>query len=171
MNVNENTVNAIYILIKQCFEENRWLDRMVSVLGVNFVCNQSSNLIHHNIAHAYPKLSDKIGEMCLERYNIAVEYGETQEGKQNYASVSAMIQELENRSIDFQSMFMGVMKIAWDNNDLQIYSDLSDILSDYNFIVEQVILLNDKIQFYGENEIMKFDHDIDKFWILDENLF
>jgi hypothetical protein len=171
VNVSEKTIDGLYVLIKQCFEENRWTDRMVSVLGVKFACNQSSLLIHHGVAHAYPKLSDKIGELCLERYNIPVEYGSTNEGKQEYGSVMSMIQELEDRSIAFQNMLMGVMKIAWEDNDLQVYSDLSEILSDYNFIVEQVILLNDKMHYYGEDGIMKFDHDVDKFWSLDENLF
>mgnify|MGYP000865119161 FL=1 len=62
-------------------------------------------------------------------------------------------------------MYMGAMKVAFENNDLQVYSDLSDLLVDYNKIVEQVILLNDKIKSYGSN-VMGFDQGIDTFWIL-----
>lgn len=168
MNVSQSTIKALYDLIGECFQYNRWFDRWVSILGVNFACNQASLLIHHNIAHFYPALSDKIGERCLERYNIPVEYAATDEGKQNYNSVTDMIGQAEAKVIDFQNMFVAVIKIAKDNEDINVYADLLDMLKHYNIIVEQLILLNDKIGHYGESETMKFDHDIDTFWIIGE---
>lgn len=166
MNVTKPTINALYDIIGQCFQYNRWLDRFVSVLGVKFAMSNTAKLIHDGISHEYPKLSDEIGELCLERYNILVEYASTEEGKQDYESVTEMIGLLEAKIIDFQNMFMGVMKIAFDNNDLNVYSDLFDIMKKHNKIVGQVILLNDKIVNYGEEKIMSFDAQIDKFWIL-----
>ena len=165
MNVQQSTIDSIYELIKQCFVMNRKLDRMVSVMGVNFACNYSANKCHLGIAHYYPNLSDQIGERCLERYNIDIKYGETPSGKEDYLSVADIIQTMEDKVVEFQNMYMGAMKVAFENNDLQVYSDLSDLLVDYNKIVEQVILLNDKIKAYGSN-VMGFDHDIDTFWVL-----
>lgn len=165
MNVQQSTIDSIYELIKQCFVMNRKLDRMVSVMGVNFACNHSANKCHLGIAHYYPNLSDQIGERCLERYNIDIKYGETPSGKEDYLSVEDIIQTMEDKVVEFQNMYMGAMKVAFENNDLQVYSDLSDLLVDYNKIVEQVILLNDKIKTYGSN-VMGFDHDIDTFWVL-----
>ena len=46
---------------------------------------------------------------------------------------------MEDKVIEFQNMFMGACKVAFDNGDIQIYSDLIDLLKDYNKIVEQVI--------------------------------
>jgi len=166
MNVTKSTIDALYEIIGQCFQYNRWIDRLVSVLGVNFACNNTAKLLHSQIAHEFPNISDKIGEKCLERYNITVEYESTSEGKQNYNSVTEMIGLLETKIIDFQNMLMAAMKIAFENNDLQVYADLSDILKDYNNMVGQVILINDKIKFYGEEKIMQFDAQIDKFWNL-----
>ena len=165
MNVQQSTIDSIYELIKQCFVMNRKLDRMVSVMGVNFACNHSAEKYLLGIAHFYPQFSDFLGERCLERYNIDVQYGETPSGKEDYLSVEDIIQTMEDKVIEFQNMYMGAMKVAFDNNDLQVYSDLSDLLVDYNKIVEQVILLNDKIKAYGSN-VMAFDHDIDTFWVL-----
>ena len=166
MNVTEKTIEALYALITECFKQNRFLDRFVSVLGVEFACNQAANLIHHNIAHYFPVLSDNVGERTLERYNITVKYGATPAGEQEYTSVTEMMQILEDDMIAFQNIYMGVMKIAWNNDDLQVYTDLGDLLEGVNRMVEQAILLNDKIKYYGEDKIMSFDHDIDKFWIL-----
>ncbi len=167
MNVSDSTKNALYEMVSQCFQMNRWLDRWVSVLGVEFACNNSSNLIHQNIAHYFPQLSDKIGEKCLERYNITVEYGATDEGKQSYTSVEDMIQQMEDKIINFQNMFIGCLKLSFNNGDLQVYTDLSELLKGYNEIVEQTILLNDKIKAYGSN-VVAFDHDVETFWKLGE---
>jgi hypothetical protein len=165
MNVQDKTVESIYELIKQLFLENRIFDRLVSVLGVDFACSNSASKIHEKISHYFPLLSDKIGEKCLERYNISIQYGSTPEAKKDYISVEEIIQIMEDEVVTTQNMYMGAMKVAFENNDLQVYSDLSDLLVDYNKIVEQVILLNDKIKAYGSN-VMGFDHDIDTFWIL-----
>ena len=62
-------------------------------------------------------------------------------------------------------MMMGCAKIAFDNNDIHVYADLLDLLEDVNKIVEQVILLSDKIDIYGDSP--SFDaHIKDNFWIL-----
>ena len=166
MNISETTKNVLYEIIKQCFVENRKFDRMVSVLGVKFACNKSANLIHHGIAHLFPAISDTIGEKCLERYNIDVIYGETPDGAETFGSVGEIINEMERRIIVFQAMLMGACSIAQENKDINIYADMLDVLKDFNVIVEQAILLKDKYGFYGEENIMAFDHDIDDFWIL-----
>ena len=166
MIISNETQEALMEIIKQCFVENRKFDRMVSVLGVEFACNNSASLIHQNIAHYFPQLSDKIGELCLERYNISIIYGETPKGDERFGSAVEIVKEIERRTLAFQAMLMGVCKIALDNNDINVYSDLLPLLSDYNKIVEQSILLSDKIGYYTESNIMNFDHDIEHFWIL-----
>ena len=169
MMVSKPTQDAIFELIKAAYSANRFLDWCVSVLNVKFAMNQTANLIHRGIAHWFPALSDKIGEQTLERYNISVIYGETPSGAEDYNRASDIIAEVERRVIDFQTMFMGVCKIALDNNDIHVYSDLLDMLEDVNKIVEQVILLNDKMEVYGEERIGAYDHDVPVFWILKED--
>lgn len=165
MIVSENTIQAVTDLIRMCFEQNRAFDRMVSVLGVDFACNNSAELIHKNIAHAFPALADDFGAKCLERYNISVKYGETPAAEKDYSSVEEIIAEMRDRSLDFQIALMGACKISFENNDIHVYSDLLDILRGYNDIVEQLILLYDKIKAYGNN-VMAFDHDIAMFWVM-----
>ena len=168
MLVTQETINAVTELVGECFEMNRHLDRLVSVLGVKFAYNQTAELVHHGIAHYYPALSDKIGELALERYNIPVYYAATPDGGQDYSSVTEIIKDLEKVNINFQTMMMGCAKIAFDNNDIHVYADLLDLLKDVNKIVEQVVLLSDKIDIYGDNP--SFDaHIKNNFWILGEN--
>ena len=167
MLVTQNTINAVTELIGECFKMNRHLDRLVSVLGVEFAYNNTANLVHQGIAHYYPMLADSLGERCLERYNIPVYYAATPDGGQDYSSVIEIIKDLEKVNINFQAMMMGCAKIAFDNNDIHVYADLLDLLKDVNKIVEQVVLLSDKIDIYGDSPA--YDHDIPDFWILGEN--
>lgn len=164
MLVTQNTINAVMELIGECFYANRMLDRCVSVLGTDYVYNQTADLVHKNIAHFYPALADKISESCLERYNISVIYSATPEGNKNYSSVTEIIKDIEKISIDFQAMMMGCIKIALENNDIHVYSDLLDLLEDVSKIVEQVVLLADKIDIYGGNP--NFDAHVKDFWVL-----
>lgn len=171
MNVSKNTQEALMEFIKQCFVENRKLDRLVSVLGVKFVCNNMAKLIHLHISHYFPGLSDKVGELCLERYNIPVEYGETPSGYEDYTTVTEIIQVLQDRTIEFQNMFIGLCKVAFENNDLHVFANLQSLLKGYNYIVEQAILLNDKIHGYGESNAISMDaHVTDWFWVIPEDI-
>lgn len=167
MIVSEATQKALTEIIGQCFRENRYLDRLVSVLGVKFAYNNTADLIHHGIAHYFPALSDEIGEKCLERYNIPVYYEATPSGGQDYSSVNEIIKDLEERMIDFQSALMGVCRIAQENGDIHVYVDILDMLEDFNEIVEQAILLSDKIDAY--NGSISYDaHIKEHFWLLDK---
>ena len=167
MIVTENTVAAVTELIGECFRMNRHIDRLVSILGVEFAYNNTADLIHQGIAHYYPNLADMLGEKCLERYNIPVYYPATPAGGQKYQSVREIIADLEDKNIEFQTMMMGCCKIAFDNNDIHVYAELLDLLKDVNKIVEQVILLKDKIDIYKDNP--SYDSHVYKFWILGEN--
>lgn len=166
MNVSDNTIQACYELIKQCFQNNRKLDRLVSILGVQFAMNNTAELLHMGYAHRFPQISDEIGHKCLEAYNIPVEYGATDEGRQNYSSVAEMVQIVEDISIDFQNMLAKAIMIAQENQDINVYVELVSILRDFNPLVEQAILLNDKIKLYG-SALYDFDaHIKDNFWAL-----
>ena len=167
MIVTQATIDAVTELIGDCFKMNRHLDRLVSVLGVEFAYNNTANLVHRGIAHYYPMLADSLGEKCLERYNVPVYYAATPEGGQDYTSVTEIIKDLEKVNIDFQTKMMGCCKVAFENNDIHVYADLLDLLEDVNKIIEQVILLSDKIDVYKDNP--SYDNHVTGFWILGED--
>ena len=168
MIVTQATIDAVTELIGDCFKMNRHLDRLVSVLGVEFAYNNTANLVHQGIAHYYPMLADSLGEKCLERYNVPVYYAATPEGGQDYTSVTEIIKDLEKVNIEFQTKMMGCCNVAFENNDIHVYTELLDLLEDVNKIVEQVILLSDKIDVYKDN--VSYDaHISEHFWILGED--
>lgn len=167
MIVTKETQNAVMRLIGDSFAANRFIDRVQTVIGVSFAYNNTAKLIHHGIAHYMPLLADNIGERCLERYNIPIVYAPTPAGDEIYASVMDAIDALYNYIIEYQALFMGVCEIAQNNKDIHVYAELLDLLKDFNKIVEQVILLKDKIHLYGKDP--SFDaHVLNHFNILIE---
>mgnify|MGYP001201172226 FL=1 len=166
MNVNNATIEVLYTLIGECFRQNRSFDRSVSVLGTKFAMNNTAKLCHEGIAHYFPKLADEIGEKCLERYNIDVKYEATPEGVEDYNNPKDIIYAMRDRTLEFQNMLMGCIVIVEKNQDIQCYVDLLDMLKDYNKIVEQTILMVDKVELYGDNMSSYDAHIKSHFWIL-----
>lgn len=164
MLVTQETINAIYEIVGESFKANRLLDRCVSVLGVKFACNNASKHIHRELAHLYPLLADRFGEI-IEAYNIPIEYAATPSGKQDYESVEQIISDINDIAIEYQSYAMGVAKIALENNDIHVYTEILEILKEINKTVAATILLKDKIGLY-KDDITSFDNHFDKFWLL-----
>ena len=67
--------------------------------------------------------------------------------------------------LDFHSDLKDATKRIFNNDDVHVYADLIDLLKDYNKIVEQTILLEDKLKLYGD-DMASYDVHINEFWIL-----
>ena len=99
---------------------NRYWDAAVSILGVTYVCQNASKLIHENIAHWYPHVADLINERCLENFNIVAYYPATPAGDVVFENLQDMMEQMLEKTITFQNEFMAVRNIAMDNNDLLV---------------------------------------------------
>ena len=164
MLVSQPTIDAVMELIGESFRLNRRLDRAQSLIGVKFVYPTTAKLVHEYMAHWASGEADALAEKCLERYNIPIIYYATPAGDQDYSSIVEAIKDIERVIIDYQSMFMGCCKVALENNDIHVYADLLDELEDVNEVVEQAILLADKIELYGDKP--SFDNHVKTFWFL-----
>ena len=166
MNVSNETITAIKELNGEFFAMNRWWDATVGVLGVTFVREQASRLIHEHIAHWYASEADVLNEKCLENFNIVPYYPATPAGDVQYDSVLDIMEQMLSRTIDFQNKFMAVRKIADSNDDILIVVELDKILRAVNEQVAQMILIRDKAELY-KDDIKAFDHDFPTFFTLD----
>lgn len=166
MNITKPTQEAIQALITQCYIDNARIDRMKSVLLADLAYNETAEIVHKYIAHYFSnKIGDDLSEKCLERYNISVVFGGIPVMDKKYNTVKEVLDELLELVIDFQNQLSMCMKIASDNMDKQIESDLIQFNVYYNNIVDQCILLVDKIDLYKEDP--SFDaHIKDHFFIL-----
>jgi len=164
INITQQTIDAIQEMIKESFLCNAKIDRLKSVVGVNLAYNNTANKIHLGIAHAFPvQLGDALGDL-IEGYNESVLYGDIPKQDSVYATVKDALDELLDIVVDYQNKLNKCTMIAFENMDIHTYSGLLNIVNGYSPIVEQCILLIDKINLYGNDP--SFDHDIDKFWNL-----
>lgn len=164
INITQETINAVQEMVKESFLCNAKIDRLKSSLGVDLAYNNTANKIHLGIAHAFPiQLGDSLGDL-IEGYNQAVVYGNIPIQNRTYFSAKDALSDLLEIVLDYQNKLNKCSMIAFENMDIHTYSGLLDIVKGYSPIVEQCILLVDKINLYKEDP--SFDHDIDKFWIL-----
>lgn len=165
MNVSDSTIRAIHELNGKCFTMNRYWDATVSILGVTYVCQTASKLMHEYIAHWYPAIADTLNEKCLENFNIVAYYPATPAGDVKYDNLQDMMEQMLDKTITFQNEVMAVRKIANDNQDYSIVVELDKILIEVNEQVGQMLLVNDKAQQYGNN-YTAFDKDFPTFFPL-----
>lgn len=166
MNITASTKSAVQELITQCYIDNARIDRMKSVLLADLSYNETADVVHKYIAHYFSNgIGDDLSEKCLERYNISVVFGGIPVMDKQYNTVEEVLNELLEIVIDFQNQLSMCIKIAMENMDKQIASDLLSFNVYYNNIVDQCILLVDKIKLYKDNP--SFDaHLKDHFFIL-----
>jgi hypothetical protein len=166
LNITAPTKSAVQELITQCYIDNARIDRMKSVLLADLSYNETADVVHKYIAHYFSNgIGDDLSEKCLERYNISVVFGGIPVMDKQYNTVEEVLNELLEIVIDFQNQLSMCIKIAMENMDKQIVSDLLSFNVYYNNIVDQCILLVDKIKLYKDNP--SFDaHLKDHFFIL-----
>ena len=164
INITQPTIDAIQEMIRESFICNAKIDRLKSTLGVDLAYNNTANKIHLDIAHAFPvQLGDSLGDL-IEGYNQSVVYGNIPIQDKTYVNAKDALDDLLDIVIDYQNKLNKCTMVAFENVDIHTYGGLIDIVKGYSKIVEQCILLVDKINLYKEDP--SFDHDIDKFWIL-----
>ena len=168
MNVSENTIKAIHELTGRAFQMNRFWDATVSVLGVTYVCPRASQLLHKYVSHWYPAIADTITEKCLENFNIVAYYPATPAGDVSYNGLTDMMEQMLDKTIEFQNDVMAVRQIAQDNQDYSIVVEIDKVLLEVNEQVAQMLLINDKAQLYN-NDLTSFDKDFKKFFFLNKD--
>lgn len=153
-------------IIKHCFYANRILDRICSILSVKFIMSNTSNIIHHNLAHRYPILADGISDY-MDTRDCTTIYGETPIGNQDYDDYLECFNKILEINLDLEKRVKEAIDVARNNNDYTTKVYLEKYLLDIIPITKDILLLVDKAEMYGNNKLsmMKFDHDISEFGI------
>lgn len=164
INITQGTIDAVQEMVKQSFICNAMLDRIKSVLGVDLAYNNTANKIHLGMAHVFPvQLGDGLGDL-LEGYNKSIVYGGIPTQDKTYSTAKEALEDLLEIVVDYQNKLNKCSMIAFENMDTHTFSGILKLIDGYSPIVEQCILLVDKIRLYDENP--SFDTDIETFWIL-----
>lgn len=158
---------ALEDIVGQCFVNNRYADRIVSILSVSFVMPNASNEIHHRIAHMYLNKdgADAIGDYMDSR-NATTIYSSTLLGNQEYGNAIECMATLLENQLELERKVQIAIEIAWDAKDITTRSFLENFLVNLVPYTAAILALVDKADQYNISDprnCAAFDHDIDTF--------
>jgi hypothetical protein len=151
-------------LLTACFAGNRLCDRAMSVLDVKFVMNKTVSILHPGIAHLFPKLGDIVSEFQSDRNQMSI-YGVTPFDATDYNSPQEFFEKLLYFVEDLEALAYDVKQVAIDENDHATVTFADDFVETLIPLTKQCLLLVDKGNAY-KGDWMRFDHDINDFFIL-----
>lgn len=158
---------ALEDIIGQCFINNRYADRIASILSVSFIMPNASNEIHHRIAHMYLNKdgADAIGDYIDSRNATAI-YPATLLGNQEYGNAIECMAMLLKNQLELEKVIQHAIDVAKNSGDITTKSFLEKTLVNLVPYTAGVLALVDKAEQYNISDpknCAAFDHDIDTF--------
>lgn len=163
--------SALEKIVGQCFINNRYADRIVSVLSVSYIMPNAANEIHHRIAHMYLNKNgaDAIGDYMDSR-NATTIYPATLLGNQEYGNAIECVETILRNQLDLEKVVQEAIKVARNNGDITTKNFLEKFLVDLIPYTSAAITLVDKAQQYNISDTRNcasFDHDFNTFGLED----
>lgn len=151
-------------IVSHCFYSNRIVDRICSIMSVKFVMPNTSNTIHHKLAHLYPLLADEISDYMDSR-NCTTVYGATIAGDQDYDNYIECFRKILELNLNLESLVKDAIVVAQTSGDYSTKVYLENFLLKLIPITRDIMLLSDKAEMYGDGDLnsMRFDHDFSIF--------
>lgn len=167
MLISPKTNAQLNLCIGKCYEINRVLDRIISIMSVKFSCVNSIPMLHEGFSHKFPLLADQIYDLQAN-FNELTDYPATPSDSSNYNNLEEIFQKVLDKVIELNDLLTGCIEICEQEGDYNIKSSLVTFLSiTYVKYINQSIILRDKAHLYGDN-VLDFDRDIEKFFILED---
>ena len=163
MLISEETSKALDLLYNQFFNLNSLYDNAVSYMLNEWCMPNASNIIHHNLAHTFPVMADMISEI-KDNYDVKSIRVAIPNHDEEYEDLLDMTNTMYEYCANTYIMLKTASKVAMDNGDLNVLSDLVDFTSKFNKIMGQVITLKGKAEQITDFD--KFDRHIDKWGIV-----
>lgn len=165
MLISKETEEKVNLIIQRMFYHNRTWDRFLAFSSVEWALSNFNSVFHSNLAHLYPLLADVASDILL-RYNIAPKYYETPSDTRTYGSLIDFFNINVNEHVETYELIKSAIDTATVNSDLNVETDLKNLLKIFNRFMEQALLLKDKAQIYGDNKIPEFDYACEQFYVL-----
>lgn len=143
MLISKETSNALDTLLGAFFDLNRTLDRCVSWMQNVWSMPQAADIVHHRLAHLMPLFGDKVSEI-KDRYNMTSVYPATHADARQYADLSEMFEVVLEEFAEVYKIIQMTRKIVVEQDDINVLTDLYNILEGYNIIMGQIYTLRDK---------------------------
>ncbi len=160
MMLSNKTSDALDVLVGACFDMNRTMDRMTSIMQNVWSMPQAADIFHHKLAHLWPLLADEVSGF-KDQYNMTTVYPETHRDSREYKNLFDMMSVLLKEVEGVYEIVRQTYYIAKENRDLNANVMLQDFMRKLTIVISQIITLRDKA------ERMPTDYDTYDFRIKD----
>lgn len=143
MFLSDKTSEALDELVGACFDMNRTMDRMCSVMQNVFTMPQATDIIHHKLAHLWPLLADEISGF-KDQYNVLTYYPETHGDNRMYTNMLDLTETMLKETGEVYQMVKMTYGIAKDEGDLNACAMLMRFTRLISIVMSQIITLRDK---------------------------
>lgn len=164
MLISDETSNALDILYGQFFNLNSLCDNAVSFMLNEWAMVQANDIIHHNICHLFPVLSDEISAI-KDNYDMRSIRPEVPEHSESYSNLREMFDRIYDEMAATYKMIVMTNKVAMDNGDINVHAGLMEFMRKFNIVIGQIITLMNKSHSLP-NDFDTFDFRI-KDWKID----
>lgn len=141
--ISEATSKSLDQLIGLFFDLNRSFDRAVSIMQNVFSMPQAADIVHHNIAHAWPLISDEVSGF-KDQWNVPSYYPETHGDNRTYTNLQDMMETLLKETEDAYKAIVMAYQVAKDNKDLNACAFLMRLTRIMSIMIGQIYTLRDK---------------------------
>lgn len=159
--ISEKLNKGLDDIVTKFFYLNRIADRGVSVIDVKFVMNNSAQIIHQKLAHAFPLIADEVSEFQGKRGCLTI-YGLTPLDDTDYASPMDFFERLMGEMLVAEALVGDAIELAIEEDDYTTRAFLQKFLVDLIPYTHACMIIVDKARAYG-GDWMRFDHDFDDF--------
>ena len=160
MMLSNKTSDALDVLVGACFDMNRTMDRMTSIMQNVWSMPQAADIFHHRLAHLWPLLADEVSGF-KDQYNMTTVYPETHRDGREYKNLFDMMSVLLKEVDGVYEIVRQTYYIAKENRDFNANVMLQDFMRKLTIVISQIITLRDKA------ERMPTDYDTYDFHIKD----
>jgi hypothetical protein len=160
MMLSNKTSDALDVLVGACFDMNRTMDRMTSIMQNVWSMPQAADIFHHKLAHLWPLLADEVSGF-KDQYNMTTVYPETHRDGREYKNLFDMMSVLLKEVEGVYEIVRQTYYIAKENRDFNANVMLQDFMRKLTIVISQIITLRDKA------ERMSTDYDTYDFHIKD----
>lgn len=160
MMLSDKTSDALDVLVGACFDMNRTMDRMTSIMQNVWSMPQAADIFHHRLAHLWPLLADEVSGF-KDQYNMTTVYPETHRDGREYKNLFDMMSVLLKEVDGVYEIVRQTYYIAKENRDFNANVMLQDFMRKLTIVISQIITLRDKA------ERMPTDYDTYDFHIKD----
>lgn len=160
MMLSDKTSDALDVLVGACFDMNRTMDRMVSIMQNVWSMPQAAEICHIKLSHLWPLLADEVSGF-KDQYNMTTVYPETHRDGREYKDLLDMMSVLLKEVEGIYEIVRQTYYIAKENRDFNANVMLQDFMRKLTIVISQIITLRDKA------EQMPTDYDTYDFHIKD----